>query len=374
MRFWRLAAICLGLVVVGLGSPDRSSAGETVYTVGGISVDVTAEAAAQAREQAIAEGHVKAFSALIERIVLEEDQSRVARLSARDIETYVLGFSVADERTSDVRYLAELTFRFKPKAVRALLIQQGLRFTETRSKPWVVLAVQSVAERPQLWEEPNPWRQAWQARRTLGDLVPLLAPVGDLADLAAIDAERALGGNPTVLAAIARRYGAEQALVSHARLDGDPSAGSARLVVANTRFVDGRLTPPATTTYAQGQDETPERLYGRAAEAVARELARDWKRANVIEFQNRGAIQASVPIDSFAEWLAVRQRLDQVPLIELVTVTSLRRSKAELDIDYYGGEQQLTTALAQQNLLLTRSFQDGWQISFDPATRAQIGQ
>ena len=374
MRFWRLLPIYGGLVLFGVGWTAGARAAETVYTVGGVDVDVTADTVAQARERAIAQGHLKALSALFDRLVLEEDRSRAPDLSTQEIEGLVLGFSVADERTSDVRYLAELTFRFKPQAARALLVQRGLRFAETQSKPWLVLPLARVDGTTLLWEEGNAWREIWQERRGVGELVPLLAPVGDLADIAAIDAGRAATGDAAALAALAGRYGTERVLLTTAELAGDPDAGTASLAVTDTWLVEGQLVPRGTNSFRQQEGETLAQLQDRAAQASADALASDWRRRNVIEFGVRGVIRASVPIASFAEWLSIRERLARVPLVESATVESLELTKAELSINYFGGEQQLTTALAQHNLLLRRRLPGGWELLPGPATGSQASQ
>ena len=94
-----------------------STAGLSVYEVRDVAVDVTAETAARAREQALAAGEHMAFRQLLERLTLREDHARLPELEQPEITEYVQDFSVADEKTSAVRYLARLNFRFKAQKV-----------------------------------------------------------------------------------------------------------------------------------------------------------------------------------------------------------------------------------------------------------------
>ena len=100
----------------------------SVYEVRDVAVDVTAETAARAREQALAAGEHMAFRRLLERLTLREDHARLPELEQREITEYVQDFSVADEKTSAVRYLARLNFRFKAQEVRGLLHDFGVTF------------------------------------------------------------------------------------------------------------------------------------------------------------------------------------------------------------------------------------------------------
>ena len=377
MRFYRLTSslgIGLAALLAVLVPPTGAGASDQVYTVAGVAVDVTAGSATEARAAAIAEGHQKALQALFRRLVVEQDLSRAPQLAPAEIEPLVRDFSVANERTSAVRYLADMTFRFKPASIRALLRQWAVRFAETQSRPMVVLPVADGPEGSVLWEEPNPWRQAWSARFGAGDLVPLLAPVGDLSDIATIDAARALAGDPGALSAIARRYNSEQVLISRARIAGDPAGGTGAATVANSRFDGGRITALGSTTYRQQAGEAADRFLARVADAVAGTVQRDWKARNVIEFGSKAALPVTAAIRSLDEWLAIRQRLTGLPAIESVQMVSLSRSQAAVNLVYFGSQQQLSTALAQKGLILSRSLANDWQLVLDKRVVPQASQ
>ena len=133
----------------------------SLYTISNVTVDSTAQSAVQARDIARADGERKGFRMLLERLTLREDWGRLPKISDADLIDLVQDFEVNSERSSTVRYLATLTFRFRPEPVRRLLRDQGIPFTETRSKPVVVLPVLTMGDRNVLWDDPNPWRAAW---------------------------------------------------------------------------------------------------------------------------------------------------------------------------------------------------------------------
>ena len=249
--------LLLALLVAGLGSGlalAQARVDFNVFTVRGIEVDVTAKTAAAAREAALAEGHVMAMQKLLARLLPREELTRVTPLKAEQVVGFVKDFEVAAERTSDVRYLASLTFRFKPDAVRGLLRNDGLVHAETRSKPVLVLPVFGAVGKARLWEETNPWWKVWAQRQPEDWLVPLIVPLGDLGDISAIDADQALEGDMERLSAIAARYGAQDVLITQAVLLGDPTLGEGG--------VAGRHQPPGGPDASDDHRELPAVAFG----------------------------------------------------------------------------------------------------------------
>src|SRR5690348_8790050 len=135
-----------------------------IFTVANVPVDATAKSAAAAREAARIDGQRRAFRTLLERLTLAADRNRLPRLSDARITDMIRDFEVANERRSTVRYLADYTFRFRPDQVRQVLRNAGIPFAETISKPVTVLPILTQGSSSVLWDDPNPWRDAWASR------------------------------------------------------------------------------------------------------------------------------------------------------------------------------------------------------------------
>jgi hypothetical protein len=359
-----LGATLIGFLVLSLGSaamPRAAGASTDVFTVSGIDVDVTAATAAAAKEQALAEGHRLAMQRLLVRLLPREEMARMRELTPPEILNLVRDFEVDDERTSDVRYLATLTFRFKAEAVRTLLRAESLLFAETQSKPVLVLAVYGPAGEARLWEDGNLWAQAWAQRRPEETLVPLSVPLGDLRDVATVDVNQTLSGDRIRLATLARRYGTEDVLVTQAVLSGDPETGQALLQVGSSRLGTQQLQT-MLASYAQEPGETFSEMLTRVAYSVDADLQEAWKQRNLLRPGAQRRIVVSVPIADLADWLEVKRRLGAVAAVQKSEVTLLSRKRTELDLTFVGDEQQLILALAQSDLDLALNPVSGWQI------------
>jgi hypothetical protein len=344
----RVIAVAAVMALLGVAG---ARAGD-IFQISGVDVDVTAETAAAAREQALRDGEARAFRRLLERLTLRVDHGYLPDLGVREIEGYVKDFSIAEEKTSSVRYLARLNVRFKAENIRRLLIESGLPFAETPSKPVLVLPVYQAAAALLLWDDPNPWFDAWKMLSAADGLVPLELPLGDLADIAAIGAEQAIDGDVQRLSAIGHRYGAGDTLVARAILGVDPGGGTARVEVYVTRYGSGLDQKTTVSTFAAEVGESREVLLRRAAGEVARQIEDAWKEATVLRFEESAVIAVTVPIDGLGAWLQVRRRLAGVATVRRIDLVLLSRDEVRINLHYIGEPEQLILALEQTDLVL----------------------
>jgi len=348
----RRAALVLALastVAVWTSAGESAAAAEDVFSVSGVSVDETADTASAARSAAFRRGQRAALATLLRRLTLRTDHGRLPAVKNKRLNFMVQALEVAGEKTSNVRYLANMTVTFKPGEIRRLLREADIPFAETPSKPVLVLPVQQQGGALVLWDDPNLWREAWSQLQLRGGLVPLIVPVGDLNDIVDVDATQAAEGDPLRLSAIAGRYGAGDVLVTIATL-----SDNGELIQIDISA--SRIGSPAQTSVLLSIQSTdplavPGLLRGAAAD-VAAAVEDSWKATNIIEFDRPGRIVVAVPLASLEQWVSVERRLNNVASISEVSLISLTRDAAEVEIIHFGDETQLATTLAQQDLAL----------------------
>jgi hypothetical protein len=339
-----------------------------VFEVKGVAVDVTAETATQAREQALAEGEGVAFRRLLERLTLRADHPRLPKPARRQVSAYVKDFAVAEEKTSAVRYLARLNFRFQAGPIRRLLMDAGLPFAETPSKPVLVLPVYRAAGALLLWDDSNPWREAWKAVPPVDGLVPLILPLGDLADIAAIGAEQAAKGDAQRLNAITARYGAGDALVAHGTFGVNAGLGRPELEVFVTRYGTALQEQTIVKSFSAAEGEGIDELLRRAAVELARQVEDNWKRDNVLRFESTAVAAVRVPIERLDDWLEVRKRLSGVAVVRRVERILISLDEMRINLHYFGGAQQLVLALEQADLAMSEESGE-WVLVLAPSAR-----
>jgi hypothetical protein len=348
MRPGRAGGLVVLMAAWALFASPANAQVERAYTATGVAVDQTAQSAALAREQAIASGQRLALRKVLERVTPRAESRRLPQVSAARLTDLVASFEVEDERVSATRYLGRLTVRFKPEDVRNLLRNAGIPVAETFARPVVVLPVLKTTPAPILWEDTNAWRAAWSALPKIDGLVPMIVPLGDLEDAAAISVDAALNGNADAAARIARRYDATGVLVAVVT----PGRPNQPIRIDLTRVgVEGSVLP-GFESFARRAREDDATYFGRAATAAVEQVEENWKSDVMIQFGREGRLVAVAPIRGLQQWVALRTQLGTVPAVRKSDLVSLTQSEAVVEITFVGDETQLRLALAQRNLQL----------------------
>jgi len=339
----RLGALILLCVLTIVVTGPRALAADT-FTVRGVDVDVTAATVAAAKEQAMAEAERTGFRRMLERLTSPAD---LARLPAVDARQYVRDVAVEQERSSAVRYLATMTVRYNPMAVKKLLRESGIKFAEPRPRALVVIPVLRPAGGglPAAWDEPGPWRSAWTGLGG-GGLVPI-AVAGSVPDPTGAPpppVDRIVALQPDILSAIGARYRTGDVLVAVATVTAN---GGVEVSLSG----GGSLPRPfdSKTFTAEGGPEAAMRA---AVADIAQTYETQYKQNNTLAFDHAASLATVAPLTGLGDWLALRERLGRVPQVRRWEIVSLTRDEAVLSLHVVGETEQIRAALASAGLVL----------------------
>lgn len=328
------------LLVAALVFAAWPAAAQDSFAIQGIEVDVSAETVAKAKEQALAEAQARALRQVLERMTQPADH---IRLPHPDPAPFVRDIGIEQERASSVRYIALVSVRFNPAAIRRLLTDSGIAFTEMAPRRVLVVPVFRPAAGPILmWEEANPWRAAWAASGRASALAP-----GDAADMRTLTAEQALAAAPERLAALAARHGASDVLVLLAGL-----APGGRQLDITALGTPEAPRPFEQRTFSANEGENDQALMRRAAREISRGLDGPAKAPVAARAGQNGTMPAIVPLGGFEDWLAVRERLARAGAVRRTELVSLSRGEAAMILYIAGSEDQAKASLAHAGLAL----------------------
>ena len=332
---------------------------KTVYSVGGVKVDASADTAAAAQKIALAEGQNIAAERLLKRITPLNRHGDLPSADSSYVSNLVQSMEVSSEKRSSTRYLAELVFNFRRGAVRRLLRDLGIPFSETMSKPVLVLPIYERAGAANLWDDPNPWREAWRGVDNSNRFVPLIIPEGGLHDMGAISVDQAVNADASRLTAIAARYKAETVIIVHAVQRRNLAGGTDLLDVAIQRFSD---TEDSTVieSFESTVGEPLANLLEKAALGVASLIEENWKLATRLGFSERGPLSVRLKLQTLADWITLKRRLEAIPAVDQVELRELTRQSAQVFLHHLGDESALRVALTQSDLSLKK--EDGFWV------------
>lgn len=362
LSYFKLQTISVLFVSLFVAFPTHGADSDP-YTVRGILVDATAASTPQAQTKAINEGQRRAFYSLLRKLVPAAYYTDFPVLSDNDITPMVVSFQVADERIAPQRYLAKLTFEFKRQEIRKTLRDSNLPFSEAIAKPLLVLPIYNEGNRKVLWEEPNPWRTAWEdvidfgvrpevAEISLDDAAqvlaqPVVVPGGDFADIQAIDAKQAVSLNEEAIASIESSYETTGTLVISATLREDRN-GNPILDISRQR--SGQFSTTVIDSY-QGTDD-PVFLMQSAILDILQKLQEEWKQENIIDFSVENTLAVTTQVTNLENWLKLQERVTDLSAVSSIRTVELSVDRVFWYITFLGSVDQLQTSLAQQDMQL----------------------
>jgi hypothetical protein len=345
------------LLLAGLGLPGRASAEggfPPAFVVADVPADASGKDGVAAREQARGQSEMAAFRTLLERLTQPADWQHLPQLDLAAVTDLLVDVQVTNEHASAQRYVASLTFRFNPKGVRDLLRNAGIPFSELASKPVVIVPVLDADGEAHLWDDPNPWRDAWNAVPGRSGIVPWVVPAGDLADVTALDHPDIDHPRPEQLQALSQRYDDGDIVIAHATLT--RTDGQAHLDITVARYAGGD-TADSQSVSVDGP-AADRSLYLAGVAAAVKLLEQAWKRQLPSDAASVGPariVEVSVPIAGPAEWSKIRSKLASVPVVRAVNVELLARREVRVKLSVSADPATLALALAQQDLVVNET-------------------
>ena len=322
------------------------------FTINNISVDVTANSSFIARDLAIKKGMRVAFEKLLKRLTIEADYARLPDMSDDEIEGFLIGFEVEEEKLSNVRYIGLLTFRFKDSPIRDLLTAKNFNFSESSVRPFLVIPVYKTSGVFYLWERNNPWKKAWIDVAETISSATFVTPEGGFIDFSEIGHTQALSGDEDRILSIAKKYQADQSIVAFASLKRERVKGNISLDVKLAHYSSGYAENlSATLSFDLSQDESMDSFLSRAAKLSAEKIINDWKYVNLIRNTGKeNTLSVSVEVNDLYDWTNVLTQIKNISLVRKLVINSLNSNNIEFTIDYVGSPSQLRLAFSQNYL------------------------
>lgn len=351
-----------------------------VFTVTGVTVDETAEDAASARAAALRKARTTAFEMLGERLVPDQTRRKAVLDDADEqaVSTLIESFEINEEALSDVRYIATLTFYFRPDITKKFFQSRvyGDLVTSTPDTVLVlpVIRYSDIATGSVLWGERNPWLAAWQTHDHSRSFVPMRIPAGDNTDLRLAAEANITRHDLDAIDKLMQRYRATDAVMAifevedasfrygllHLYALSDDEMEHVRTVnLDNGENVEGALFTDGIAKTVFYLEDRWQQTAKKAATAPARPqtgLAAFFHGGTpqepVQETDGKAPIIADIAFVNMGEWLAIQKRVESTFSVDDVEVLSLGRDSARTKISFRGSEDQLRRAFGQQGLEL----------------------
>ena len=353
-----LLILVLPLLITGLQARAEECS-PPQFGVNNVSIDQLADTASEARQLGTRAAAETAFAVVLERLL--NDPEKISQfLDRHDLDQFSDFVHITEENSLEGRYIALLDFCFDADRLRASFRKDGLRWTELRSPPILVVPVWQGPDGARAWQSDNSWLSGWrEAVETSNGLVNFVLLEPTIINERSLRAEDLARANPVTLSLATTLAEAEQTMLVIARLDYDGS--SPMLTVDGQLFSrDGELI----TTLAKMVDlPVSSDLVGQLAVArsqILQEMQASWYAANAISGNDTQKMTLILPINSLEEWASRLTVFDQIAVFNGYRVRKLDLTSGVVTVNVEGTIAAVKNALLAQGLSLVTT-EDGNQ-------------
>lgn len=349
--FCALAAIIwlfISVIAVPAHAEECSTA---AFGVPNVSIDQRANTASEARTLGTRAAAETAFELVLRRL-LNDPEKVAAFLDKHDLDEFSDFVHISEENSLDGRYIALLDFCFDATRLRAGFRNEGLKWTELRSPPILVVPVWLGPDGARAWQRDNSWLSGWrEAVETTQGLVTFVVLEPTLINERSLRAEDLAAANPVTLSYAATLAEAEQTMLVIARLDYNGStpvlavdgllfSRDGTLITTLAKMVD---VPVSTDLVAELEV---------ARSQILNEMQKSWYAANAISGSTAQQITLSVPIQSLEEWAARLAIFDKIAVFNGYRIRKLDTTSGVVTVNVEGTLDAVVNALAVFNLKL----------------------
>jgi len=360
--FSRLAVV-LAVAFASL-MPAAAAPADPTYTVSGIHVDASGESANVAEHLAIEQGRARAWDILYRRIAKAADLPKQPKLDVDGLRRLMRGFSVANERRSTTRYVAEVTYIFSPEAVSRVMAGVSSSYRVLTNVKRILLIPMSPT-----FDRESPWTSAFSSPRFAGSMVPFVVPTGDAPDVKALSNLKFDATNWPDVQIVAARIHATEAVLALAipLTQGGTSINdkmTGRVQVWLRRI--GATEMPMKTSVDVPLIKNPAQTYPLAADAAVHAIEVMFQQRPPVEFGPRATLTADVHIDSLQQWAGMQNSFGLIANVVAVQIVAVDIGIVRINLTYQGTTDQLHDALVPVGIALTKSDDNAWTMVYAP--------
>lgn len=359
--------------------PDREA---TIYTIYNVEVDQTASNVNSARNVALTYGQRVAFDRLLRRIILTSDKETLDRFTDQEIQGYVSGFEINDERRSDVRYMASLVVHFNRDMVNELLSSKQIPYAETLGREVSVLPVMVDGGTLRLWQKDNAWLKAWQEYDPINNLVPVESPESSLKNRYLLSAQQARNNVQKSIQSYIERNTLNELIVAVAEVRKFNVTNEIGLDIELMRSTpidndeDEQASDHATLSikmprYGDEGADNMDVLFEAGVDAVTAWVDDQWKLQVLVNYGLSSKIVVHGAFENMDDWLILQRQLSRINLVQKVDLKNINIDEVMLELEYSGEPEQLVLSLAQQGVRLEQNEENQiWEIGLTNVARS----
>ncbi len=323
---------------------------DKIFQVKNISVEIESTSSPKAKEIALLEAQEKGFKNLMKKMLLETEYEKIENINIEKILEFVDAIEIQNEKTTDRKYIGNLTVIFNEENVLRYLNRNEIKYTSLRSKPLLILPIYKFAGVTYLWEKKNIWRNVWVKNSNNEGLIPIKSSDGKFTDFIYFNQDQAVKKNLTNLELLAKSHNTSGVLIAilKKKYSRDKSKIIFNLNSSIYRF-DGGETNTFEDAIEIYTNEYSDNILNDAKVRVEKFINQQWKTANTTSSQKK-LEKITVFFNDLNDWINIKRLIGDISIIDKFNVRRFSHNKAIIFLSFSGNLKQLKVAFKQSDL------------------------
>lgn len=340
----RRLSLSIAVTAVILSFATMAEAAVSAYSAD-VSVDITAENAAAARERAMVQANRQAVNAVAANFTTKEGISVLNRLTDDQLLNFIKETTVLEEKTSSVRYIAKLRITAHDQLLKQYLQEKNVPLVVTSAANVTIVPIfrETVNATPKLWEDDNLWRNVWEQNPPVIGAVRF-ASLGKNNQNLLNTADQALSADTGLFRNLSDATGGSDVYIVEAFYPGDEG-----LTI--------RIINPQTEnrqTFSVSGARSPE-LFNQAVRETSLRISDELKGSSIVTSGTPETISVLYKYNKLSDWLRAEKRISNITSVENVEINAIGNGRVQFQINLVGGVENLTKALQNSHLSLSPS-------------------
>ena len=308
-----------------------------------VTIDATGEDAAQARENALSQANRKALYAVVERISTNDGVQILDELNDNQILNFIQEVSVVSEKVNGNQYNAVLLMTVNAPVLKAYLAEKDVPMSIMTETHVLIIPVyrESETAAPQLWEDNNPWYQAWVENKIDRKQTTVLPIPNNRDNRNILTAEDAIQLNSMSMSAIRSINDNQELFVADAVKGKDSLRIDLKSPQAGTIL---------SKTY-EGEAHIESLMFA-AIQDIKSAVMKQLQQQTTLEKSALNRITVVFNYPQLRDWLALQQAVKNINTIQKTTMDAFANHRAQLTLDFTGELSALLEKFSSQGFSL----------------------
>ena len=293
---------------------------EEKYSVNDVFVEIELVQNEDNRKEAIFKAYEIALSRYLEWITLLSRDELEKEVSNINAESLTAGYSIENEKFSKTTYSALITVKFDKTKIENFLKEKEIKYYLGLGSKTLLIPLIKFEDRIILWDDPNPWFEAWIKRPLDSNLTEFILPVGDIEDLIILSAEDVDNLAFSKIKNLSYKYDASNLLILTLEVKKTNTKFNLKLDATNGLTGDSIVLNAFNYNNDLSFDENLFRL----ANNFARHYDDLWVKKNINKIDLQVKIKLNIKFANFSDWNNLKKLLinaDSFSKLEIVRLT-----------------------------------------------------